>query len=273
MKKIFVFIFIFFSLPCFCYQENYYILRSRDAGFFSIFSDVLALCHNYEKCELCGFEVDFKDYGLYFDKKIGLNWWLYYCEPLKVNTAEKKIELFGYPNVTYIIEEELTREKANYLINKYFKIKKEINDEIEEFVKNNFSNRFVISVHYRGGDKITEAPRVEFDIVRKKTNEIFIKYHSENPIIFIATDDQGFIDYMEEYYGSICVYYPYVNREYDQQGIHNKRIDPYLNGKSALIDSILLSKGNYLLRCDSNLSLWSTFFNSNIPVYKFNKRY
>lgn len=55
--------------------------------------------------------------------------------------------------------------------------------------------------------------------------------------------------------------------------IHKSNVNPYESGKAAILDMILLSKTNLLLRTSSNLSLWSTYMSPDLPVIELNKRH
>lgn len=94
----------------------------------------------------------------------------------------------------------------------------------------------------------------------------------ENIKIFIASDEEMFVQFMTDEFGDLIFYNQNVMRSKDNTPIHLKKNSPYDNGKNALIDSVLLSRGSVLIRTSSNLSLWSTFFNPDIPVIALNER-
>ncbi len=65
-----------------------------------------------------------------------------------------------------------------------------------------------------------------------------------------------------------------VHRTTGAEGVHfSEQIGGYQLGEEALIDSLLLSKCNLLIRTSSNLSLWSTYFQPDIPVILLSERY
>lgn len=252
------------------------ILRSRNYGMFSIFGDVLCLCKFYEKGDYQGIEVDFLDEGLYYDAEKGMNWWTYYCEPIsygKKNKSDniKVIQGYPYDNIN-ITENETTVREANALIQKYIHIRPEIQKEVDDFVRENFVNNYVIGVHYRGTDKYIEAVRVNYDDVRQRIQKIMDENANEPIKIFIATDEDAFIQYMKEAFGKSICYNKNVARSSSKKPIHTTHKNPYQSGKEALVDCLLLSRGSILIRTSSNLSLWSTFFNPDIPVIELSVR-
>jgi len=63
-------------------------------------------------------------------------------------------------------------------------------------------------------------------------------------------------------------------RSTDGYPLHiNSFLDHYKCGEDALIDCILLSKGNFLIKTNSNLSQWATFFNPKVPFKELNKSF
>src|SRR5262245_50770754 len=85
MMRLFLLLFIFFVCPA---HAEFIQLGSRGAGMFSIFTNVLWLCDDYEKGAISGFEVRFGRRGAYFDQAMGQNWWEYYCEPLSCGNKD-----------------------------------------------------------------------------------------------------------------------------------------------------------------------------------------
>jgi hypothetical protein len=257
-------------------EKEYIVLHCRDnAGMFSILFDVLSLTKQYEKGHYNGIEVDFMTEGLYYSSEKGPNWFTYYCEPIQIGEKKNVRHIYGDAPFAdaYDIEFHTTRHEANHLINNHIHVKQEILDEISEFFEKHFLGNFVISVHYRGTDKITEAPPVSFSEIKDKIIQLIISMGYTNYKIFVATDEQVFIDYMENSFGDKVCYNEKAIRSINSKPLHFSNNDRYKIGRDAMIDSILLSKGDYMLRMSSNLSLWSTFLNSEMPVCELNQRY
>ena len=241
------------------------ILRSRGAGMFSIFMDVLSLLQNHEKGLFKSIKVDFANEGQYFEPNFGQNWWEYYFEPINNQSSDKSKEFYYLD--CWKIQFCNSREYNNYLIEKYVHLKPHIQDKINSFVANYFKNaEFLIGIHYRGTDKVvtgSEAPRVPYAKVAEVLKEQIDALAGKNYLIFIATDELDFIHYLsDEFPGKIC-----VNMEAHEIN------DNYLRGQNAIIDCVLLSKADLIIRTDSNLSLVSSFFNCQVPVVELSKGY
>ena len=255
----------------------YVNLHSHRCGMFSVFNYVAGILYEYEKNQYSGIEVNFEDLGLYYEEGQGLNWWNYYCEPICLgnmeNTYVKKFNNDEYNYFAYLTENKLSRQKVFDLIQKYIKIREPIQKKIDLFVQENFAGYHIISVHFRGTDKKLEAPRVEFEEVADAVSDYLQKNKLEKFRIFVASDEQDFIDQMESRFPNRIICYA-AKRSKNGKPIHygNAKNTRRKLGEDALIDAFLLSRGNYLIRTSSNLSLWSTYFNPSMPVLELNQR-
>ncbi len=276
-RLLFVLILLFSNIDSAMANPKEFIsLGCRHAGMFSIFLDVLALLKSYDQRLCAGVEVDFRDEGFYYDRLHGHNWWHYYFEPISMGNKRYRREVYGcsiYVN-PFEIEYRTTRREAHELIQKYVCLKPEIQNAIDQFENLYFRNKFVIGVHYRGTDKSTEAPRISYEKMAEEILNMIQKQQNQNIIIFVATDEQNFINFLISQFGELVYYIPNAIRSTDGLAIHmNHKLPRYQAGKEALIDCILLSRTNTLIRTNSNLSLCSTFFNPDLPVKLLNKRW
>lgn len=250
-------------------------MNAYPAGMFSVFCYVTGILYKYEKGNYAGIEVNFGKLGLYYDPEYGPNWWNYYCEPIKIQNHPpiivKKFSLEEYMEYAYFTEKHLSRKKVHQLAEKYIKIKPHILEKVDLFVANNFSQGHIICIHYRGTDKIAEVAKVSYDEVLSKINKYIKKSKLTDYKIFIASDEQPFVDFMQASFPDRIIVYD-ADRSLNGQPIHFSASNNYRHGEEALIDSLLLSRGDILIRTSSNLSLWSTYFNPEIPVIELSKR-
>lgn len=252
-------------------------LRSREDGMFSVFFDVMSLLQCYERGTFSYVEVDFADTGPYYDENVGPNWWEYYFQPIRLGdkTQMPNIILGNLKEIKpFDIEFKTPRQEVNKLIQTYVSIKPAIQEEIDAFVNDHFQSSFVIGIHYRGTDKKCEARRLSYvkvsKQIRQTINRLKIRYYK----IFVATDEQAFLDYMISHFRDRVCWIKETKRSIDNTALHYSNIDsPYMIGKHALMDCILLSKTHILLRTSSNLSLASTFFNPDLEVIELSKRW
>lgn len=263
-------IFTIYSQALFANEESLVLRARENAGMFSVFFDVLGILDFYENGSCSGFRVDFDNTGVYYDAEKGSNWWEYYFEPIAIGNVDENVRILDCQRCFLFaiqVEYSMTRKRANELIQKYVHVKEEISDIVEDFYSANFSKEYTIGVHYRGTDKITEIPLVRYIEVKNEIDKHFV----QGCKIFVATDDERFLRFIKKNYGSAIIHQEIV-RSNNSKPLHIEARDPYLRGKEALIDALLLSKTNLLIRTSSNLSLASSFFNPELPVIELSKR-
>lgn len=255
-------------------------LRYREgSGMFAMMYDVIAGLKNYETGNLAGFEVDFGNQGIYYEPDCGPNWWTYYWYPIQVGLFQRNlykdyVTLDSLPYTNNFIERNMSSAEINYFIRKYFRLVSHIEGKVDAFVKFNFEGYFVIGVHYRGTDKHLEAPRVSYDQVVMYVDYELSTHWKKHCRIFVATDEAAFLDYMKEKYPDMVYCVDDAIRSTNGRPVHFKvNTDNYKKGEDALVDCLLLSRCNTLIRTSSNLSLWSTYFNLSLPVLELNQRH
>jgi hypothetical protein len=292
MKKLFLpFLLICaFCIGKFSTSEMLTLPSANEGGgiFFNVVN-VLGFLRYCEKNHIDSFEVDFAEKGLYYESTLGPNWWRYFFEPIHKESFRSKISRFlrlsklcrisqhQIAFFNYDGEYYLSRTKAFKLISKYIRIKPEIAQEIELFKKKHFDGVFVIGVHYRGTDKYTEAPEVDYKQVKATIHAVITEQDNTPYKIFVATDSQKFLDYMYLTFPDAIITTDAM-RSTDENPLHygikhEKVLYHYIQGKETIIDALLLSHTNTLIRTSSNLSLCSSFFNPEIPVILLNKKH
>lgn len=255
------------------------VVLNGDGGFFAVFSCVLSVLDHYDKKDFSGVKIDFQS-GLYLDLEKGPNWWEYYFEPIQRKDKKAKnapyhiltgAEILHYTGLGF----HVPRKRAYKLIKKYVHLKPDIKKDVKSFVKKNFKGHFVIGVHHRGTDKILEVPLVSYAKTLQALNDV-IDGLSESSLkklkIYVATDEQSFLNYMLSIYPSQIIHGNFV-RSTDSSSLHggsHHYANNYQKGKEALMECLLLSKCKVLIYPQSALSLASTKFNPRlkaIPIY------
>ena len=249
-------------------------LESRIAGLFSIADDVLVLAQMMERQELDGFEVVFDNQGLYLDHRYGLNWWNYYFQPIDVGERkENVVRTVGAWRLARKLEETISRREAFSLIRKYIQPREEILAEVDSFVEALLNGHFVVGIHFRGTDKRVEAPVVRYEKVFGNIKDAMQNFGDQRYKIFVATDEQGFLESALTEFGDLVCYNPEAFRSADGSPVHFAGHSPYHAGRQALVDCLLLSRTQYLVRTSSNLSRWSGYFNPNLDMLELSTRH
>lgn len=257
-----------------------YVLTSPayNPGLFCVFHTVLGALDLYDRGYITGFTIDFEDKGWYYDKEHGLNWWDYYFEPMQLgswshDTSRKLFPTYQKIALAYQAQFEMSRERAHELIHKYIHVQSHIVQQVDNFCKEHFDNFFVIGVHYRGSDKLGEAPVISYPEIVASIN-LLLAEHSTMPIkIFVATDDASFSTYIKEQFPNLIVMRDALRSD-NSAGVHTRAdFAPYQKGEDAIIDCLLLSRCSVLMKTVSYLSDSSLLFSPEIPVIRLHTSY
>ncbi len=264
---------LFFRLNAEPLKPYYIVLGSEGEGMFNILKTMLGNIRTYDEHQdsIAGLRFEFGEHGVYYDEAYGPNWWNYYFEPLDVGSPENARieEIYQIPNVLpWFIEHHTSKERCHELICKYVKVKHHILEKVQAITDEQFSN-FMIGIHYRGTDKNSEVPRVSYDKIASVVRSVIaeLELWEGGYMLFIATDEQPFLAYMEAQFPNCTTFYQGAYRSMDSQAVHlNKKLNPYKKGEDALVDCLLLTKCDYLVRTSSNMGLCATYFNPALPV-------
>ena len=269
-----------FAKP-FLFAESYLLTSPPyNPGFFSVFHTVLGCLDEYEKNNWDALRVDFGEEGLYYDEKIGPNWWEYFFEPISLQrdssvTPESFEKFPTYEKIAFSLTSqfELPRIRTHELIEKYVKLKPHIQEKISNFCTTFFKENFILGVHYRGTDKVAEAPELTYDAVSRNIQSTLDHIEYEDVKVFIATDDENFLNFIKgKFPGKIIA--SNAMRSLDGNPVHQFETQKnYLKGEGAILDCMLLSNCHLLIKMASNLSDVSVEFNPNLPFIQLNKSY
>lgn len=244
-----------------------------DVGFGALVFSIFAVLNEFEKGSMAGVKVNFNS-GCYLDEDLGPNWWEYFFEPLALGNTDAppfyldESQAILAANVGYGIPRYRTSELAK----RYIVLKPDLQEEIDDYLNRNFDGHYVIGVHHRGTDKKTEVPIIPYERTLKFLSKRIAKLSAaeRNQLrIYVATDDQNFLDRILQSYPSQVIYNDFV-RSKDGQPLHYSQDlygSNYQKGKETIIDCFLLSRCNLLIypACSSYSSL-SAALNSDLQV-------
>jgi hypothetical protein len=262
-------------------KRQFLVLRciedSKGAGLFSELSMVLGALEHYENWRTCyaGLRVDFADAGLYHEPALGPNWWQYYFAPVDVGSSDGAVASVSshLRHCVYQFQgDQLSRKRGFEIISRYIRPKPHILDKVDSFVRDHFQDAFVLGIHFRGTDHFVESPpRIPYEHVRAAVLDSIGAVQSGHYRLFLATDEQAFLDYMLAEFPDVLLYRP-MYRSVDGRPIDAVNEDGnYRKGEDAVIDCLLLSRCQYLIRTESSLSICSTLFSPDIPQILLNR--
>jgi hypothetical protein len=150
------------------------------------------------------------------------------------------------------------------LIRRHIRIKPHIHAKVDRFFADKLEGSYVIGIHYRATDKRYEVAPVPFEVMRAAIVRAMASIHADRLKLFLATDDQRFLDYLRSAFPDRLTYREII-RSLDDCPLDMMAGSNYDKGEEALIDCMLLSRCNQLVRTASNLSLIAAMMAPEMP--------
>jgi hypothetical protein len=172
----------------------------------------------------------------------------------------------------------LNRTEARDIVQRHLAVATDILKACDTWSASIFTGRFVMGVHYRGTDKISEAPPVAHADVYAALNQALqwiAPQLDRMPVVFVATDNSDFAAGAKHALPLAEVHVlDDVRRSATEVGVHNLgRDDGPRLAREAMMDAVLLSRCHLLLKTASALSGWSTLLGRDMPVVLLNPPY
>lgn len=170
-------------------------------------------------------------------------------------------KLWGKHRIYFPAKSKVPLINISNIVTQYIRFKQSIVTKAEEWYTNNIDPlKYLICVHYRGTDTAGHYPykKTDPDLYFKCIDSI-LKKHPDS-YMFVATDQESFASTISEKYKNCKLYES--PRSNSSLGLHNEvGIDKNLLGESVIVDALLLSKADYLIKARSNVSDFSLFNN------------
>ncbi|HUK35613.1 MAG TPA: hypothetical protein VLV86_16965, partial [Vicinamibacterales bacterium] len=273
-------------------------------GLFSEFHSVLGALAYGEAVRAAGVRVEFGS-PLYVEGGRDRNWWTTYFEEdvmsLGAHRSATAPEVHldqivtkygrhgGFSDVVqgitpymYPMTYGISRTALHRLLTAHIRIRQEIRREAAHFVATHFApSAYILGVHYRGTDATRKwtgvfnhyrTTAVPYDAYADEVRRVLDSARPSVYRIFVATDERPFLEFMQREFGNrVCQFEgsPRVNA--GAAPVHLDRrlsVSNYQKGKSALVDALVLSATQYLIKGRSNLSDAALAFNPELP-YSF----
>lgn len=171
------------------------------------------------------------------------------------------------------LDVELTLQRANQLVRRYLGINPAVTARVTEFRDRHAIGSNTLGVHYRGTDKVAEAPRVRWEACRDAVRS-YLASHPEIDGLFVSSDEKSFVDYLVREVREVPVHvHDDEFRSEDGQPIHASEAEQHgdRKGAEAILNCLLLSHCSAVIRTSSFLSAWSSVFNPDLEVVLLNR--
>ena len=255
------------------------------SGRCGLFSDVLVALNAIERCEELGLSgsVHWGRRSLYFDPAIGGNAYEYFFSNSGFGKSRRNSHSFFLPYVpagdTYSgsgLPNSTPRQHLKQLIDRFARPREEILGEVQTFMNQHLHGARILGVHVRRTDAVRgwEDRRVQPVSNFVNAAERWISGHPDW-LVFLATDADDVVADFKGRLGSRVVVQNALRSE-DGRSLHGHHDEgthgsPSRKGKEALIDALILSRCDFLIRCFSFLTAYSLCFNQSLPFLDLDK--
>jgi hypothetical protein len=173
--------------------------------------------------------------------------------------------------------DESPRRGLKRMIDQFAAPRDDIVREVESFRQTRLQAPKVLGVHVRRTDVVSnfESRKAQpaMNFVDEAQNWLG---ENQNGLVFLATDDEEVVENFRTHLGD-KVAYQNALRSSSGVSIHGHfdgGIDgsPFLKGREAMIDALILSRCDFLIRCFSYLTAYSLCINPDLPFLDLDKK-
>jgi hypothetical protein len=160
------------------------------------------------------------------------------------------------------------RELGRKYVGEHIRVKPHITEKVEDFWESWIQPQFTIGVHIRGTDFAyaePTSPFAYFDAI----DEYVALTHPDRYRIFLATDQNQFVDLFRKRYGDRIVTTNSLRSDGRRPAFKFSRESPYTRGEDVLVDLLLLSRCNFLFKGAAAVGEVALWFNPSLGCHDF----
>jgi len=163
---------------------------------------------------------------------------------------------------------ERNRAQGRKFVADYVQPRQNILDKVDAFVAANYTAQYTLGVHIRGTDfAYASATRPEKYL---EAIHLHIKEQNlEDFSIFLATDQVQFVDLFEAEFGDRIITYECMRSGSDVPVFLWDEADAYRKGEDVLIDILLLSRCDFLIKSTAAVGEYALWFNPSLECIDF----
>lgn len=182
-------------------------------------------------------------------------------------------DLLTAPETRLFYTLNVTIDEANRLFFSRYRFKPEILREARnKFAALTDQKKCLLGLHYRGTDKMRGDPWAEGNpldaTVFLNHAKAILNHHKEIDGVYIATDEQAFLDFARREITTHPVYGEDLKRHVSHgMGLHTMPGDPAEKAKEAVMVMLMLAECRYMVKTTSLLSAWSKVINPELIAF------
>lgn len=236
-------------------------------GFFSFVNQYLSASRHFKDNDDVIINFDLESKSKYHDDSINYtnNVWEYLFKKIEIDNAIVERTDWGdfgnFYGYTFDFNDTKERSISEDVINKNLILKPEVLDKINNFYNKHFDEKRVLGIHKRGTDIGFHHKKIELIEYFNEIDSIINNYD----VIFISTDERSVIDSFRSRYENVLFYsYDSLSTDPNLPNFKASTVGGYKMAEDALVDAYLLSKTDFLIQTNSNLSNFSLLANSKL---------
>jgi len=253
------------------------VIPGSDAGFFSVFRGTVGA---FTACESVPDSAPFPFWTntIYDDwsmhDQFGSNVWEWYFEVDFPSHGEK---LINHPHII-LPREYQTRVTMHEMIKKYVRPLPYILEDLADLIEAVGPNPLGLHIRRTDKNECTRfgEPETGKPVPLSKYIEHAEKYLENRPEsrIFLSTDDYSVIECMQEHFPKRVSFQKDCIRSTGNISVHHgDKLNGYKKGKDVLIDCLMLSQCDHIIKGISNVALCAMFFNLDLTAENMNSIY
>lgn len=240
--------------------------------------------------------------SLFYDEEYGENVWEYYFEPVagmsytelkrrmddgdldpsfvsrfdardlmrRHHSDPERVATFWASDVPEAPAEWMAakRRLGREYVAKYVQVKPHVAEKVQGFVDKHFRGRFTFGAHVRGTDFAyaePTPPEAYFEAIERLVQRKGLRNYG----VFLATDQQQFVDRFQREYGSSLVTYDSFRGSGDVAPFRLRAVNPYRKGEDVLVDTLLLSRCDHVLKCAAAGGEYALWFGQDLECTDF----
>ena len=244
---------------------------SSSKGMGAVLTEALLMCHYAEKNQLIPRIISTNPL---YAPGAGKDFISHYLGPADQNfetglRAMRYLTLWSFYHLDFA--QHLPLDLAYQLFWTYFPPKPIITDKIDAVLAAIPDRKFDLSIHYRGTDKVLEAPLVGFDEYEKA----ILDYHASGgnlKFVFLATDDPYFEGFVRKRFPDTNFTTFNVGSPIDTtRGRHFSDMSPEDKAIESLVNIFLLAAAPTCIRSASYMSAISKILNPALRTVSLNR--
>lgn len=153
----------------------------------------------------------------------------------------------------------------------YLRVKPHIAAKVDDFVAQRMRGRYTFGAHVRGTDFAYAEPTPP-EAYFRAIEDLARRGGIGDYQVFLATDQQQFVELFRRQYGERLLTYDALRSSGEVAPFRMSGTSPYKKGEDVLIDTLVMSRCNYLLKGAAAGGEYALWFNADLECVDFGLR-